>query len=93
MWRYVHNIISVISCHVCPSLAISPTPSADACANGYVQLVNDASDLERFLIKDTLSSGRVEICITGTFRSICEDNWSNGDSSVLCGELGFSRYG
>lgn len=62
-----------------------------ACKNGYVQLVDN--DLDIFLIKDALSRGRVEICISETFQTICEDSWTNDDASVLCSELGFARHG
>lgn len=61
------------------------------CENGYVRLVNDTP--ESFSIKDALSRGRVEICINQTFHTICEDDWSDIDASVLCAELGFSTYG
>ena len=73
---------TVESCSPCPLVT---------CENGYVRLVNDT--LDSVLIKDTLSRGRVEICVEGTFRTICEDDWSNQDASVLCSELGLSRYG
>ena len=61
------------------------------CDSGYVRLVNDSSEVT--LIKDTLSSGRVEICINNTFHTICDNGWGDADASVLCAELGFSRYG
>lgn len=66
-------------------------PFSVACEDGYVRLVNDS--LDSVLIKDTLSRGRVEICINGTFQTICEEDWDNTDASVLCSELGFSRFG
>lgn len=61
------------------------------CQNGYVRLVNDSADV--VLIKDTLSQGRVEVCINQRFQTVCEENWSNTDASILCSELGFSRNG
>ncbi len=65
-----------------------------ACEDGYVRLVDDVDDvLDSIFIKDTLSRGRVEICINRTFHGICEENWDNTDASVLCSELGFSSYG
>ncbi len=56
-----------------------------------MRLVNDT--LNSVLIKDTVSRGRVEICINGTFQRVCEEHWDNTDASVLCSELGFSPYG
>ena len=61
------------------------------CENGYVRLVNDTPN--SVFIKDTLSQGRVEICVNETFQTICDDDWDNVDASVLCSELGFSTYG
>ena len=62
-----------------------------ACEDGYVKLVDDT--LDSIFIKDTLSRGRVQICINETFQAVCEENWDNMDASVLCSELGFSEYG
>lgn len=64
---------------------------AVTCENGYVKLVN--SPQQSFFIKDTLSRGRVVICINETFQTICEDGWGHVDASVLCSELGFSAAG
>ena len=61
------------------------------CEDGYVRLIDDSTN--PIMIKDTVSRGRVEVCVNQTFQTVCEDNWSNDDASVLCSELGFSRYG
>ena len=61
------------------------------CDDGYVRLVNDTT--QSILIKDTLSQGRVEVCRDGAFMTVCDSGWNNIDASVLCSELGFSKYG
>ena len=54
--------------------------------------MND-NPLQGDIVKDTLRIGRVEMCLEGEFRTICDDDWNDVAASVLCSELGFSKYG
>ena len=56
---------------------------ASVCADGDIRLVGGTSNLE----------GRVEICNSNAWGTVCDDSWGAVDASVACGQLGFAQSG
>ena len=48
---------------------------------------------ENYYINDDLARGRVEVCVGEKYGTVCDDDWDYEGASVVCAQLGFSRYG
>ena len=53
------------------------------CTNGEVTLMGG----------QTLNQGNVEVCVHGTWSTVCDDGWGTQDSNVVCKQLGYQAFG
>ena len=51
------------------------------------------TDYGNLYIKDELKIGRVEVCVNGEYGSVCVRQQTSKTASLICSDLGFSRYG
>jgi hypothetical protein len=46
-----------------------------------------------YYIEGNLATGRIELCMNGVWSPVCQDVWTEADTSVACYQMGYSRFG
>ena len=53
------------------------------CTHGSIRVVGGSNSLE----------GRVEVCVSGVWGTVCDDLWAQVDANIVCRQLGYSNTG
>ena len=53
------------------------------CNDGEIRLVGGSSDNE----------GRVEVCVSSAWGTVCDDGWDEDDAKVVCAQLEYPSTG
>ena len=62
---------------ICPHIAIAP------CTDGQLRLAGATVNYE----------GRVEVCLSNEWGSVCDNGWGDVDAAVVCAQAGFLADG
>ena len=77
--KHKHAITSNMLINLTSSTICCPAP----CTNGQLRLAGGSVPNE----------GRVEICMSNVWGTICDDGWGTPDATVVCRQLGYSTTG
>ena len=76
----IYNIITITE--TIPSTHTAQN-TTDNCTSGEVRLVDGVTEYE----------GRIDLCYSGAWGSVCPNLWNSNDAKVVCRQLGYNNIG
>ena len=62
-------------------IILEPINATTQCMDGDIHLIGG------------LNQGRIEVCYSNQWGSVCDDSWDDRDARVACRQLGFQPFG
>uniref|UniRef100_A0A1X7TY56 SRCR domain-containing protein n=1 Tax=Amphimedon queenslandica TaxID=400682 RepID=A0A1X7TY56_AMPQE len=76
------SLYHLLNCH---NSRLAGVKCKELCTDGDIRIVGDTSS--------SPSYGRVDLCVSQTWGTICDSSWTDTEASVVCKQQGFSPYG